>query len=243
MSTITATREVHGFTEVVLRGYGDLDVEQREDALGRETIEIEADEELVRRILTEVRGNRLVLGFSMPWYEWLTWWFQWLFLPSRKIRYRLAAGRLEALSISGAGTVTLPRLDSRRLDLRISGAGRIRGSALKVGELAARVSGSGKVELAGTADRCEVSISGSGNVELTGRAERCEIAISGSGNVRAADLEAKSVTARISGSGSLTTNAAETLDVNISGAGSVRYRGNPRISQRISGAGQIRPLT
>ncbi len=194
-ATITATREVHGFSEVVLRGYGDLDIEQRGDALGKETIEIEADEELGRRILTEVRGNRLVLGFSMPWYEWLTWWLQWLFISSKKIRYRLTAGRLEGLSISGAGTVTFPRLDSKRLELRISGAGRIRGSALKVGELAARVSGSGTVELAGAMDRCEVSISGAGTVELAGTADRCEASISGSGNVRAAELQAPRVAA------------------------------------------------
>ena len=31
------------------------------------------------KILAEVRGDRLVLGFSMPWYDWIWWGWQWLF--------------------------------------------------------------------------------------------------------------------------------------------------------------------
>ncbi len=223
MATVTETRDVKGCAEVALRGYGQLSIEQRPEASGHETIEVEADEQLMAKIMTEVRGSRLVLGFSMPWYEWLSWWFQWLFLPSKSIRYRLVTGSLDGISISGAGSVSTSALESRQLHIRISGAGRVSASGLKIGDLETRVSGSGNVELAGSADRHGVSISGSGSV-------------------RASQLETRAATVHISGAGNLSTAVRETLDVHISGAGDVRYLGTPRISQHISGAGRIRPV-
>jgi hypothetical protein len=221
MAAATETRKVPGFSGVSLRGYGELEIEQRADAAGSETIVIEADQELLPRILTEVRGDRLVLGFSMPWYEWMTFWWSWLFLASKKIRFRLVAAKVEHVSISGAGRATAIRLESDRLDVGISGAGKVVLSAVKARELECRVSGAGNVEVSGSADRHDVRISGAGSVH-------------------AAHLATKKTTVVISGSGSLTANVAEDLDARISGAGSVIYEGTPRVSQRVTGAGKVR---
>lgn len=216
-------REVRGFTEVAIRGYGDLALEQNEGDGGPESLVIEADERLLPRIGSEVRGSRLVLGFRMPWYEWITWWFTWIVLPDKSVRYRLRMNRVAGLSISGAGSVTAGRLHTERCKLAISGSGKMRLGGLETGDLRTTVSGSGQLDLAGAA-------------------RRHEIRISGSGRVTAAGLATRETVVRISGSGHVTADVSENLDARISGAGSVRYTGQPRISQRISGAGRVEHL-
>jgi hypothetical protein len=213
------TRRVSGFTEVALRGYGKLVVEQTTDAQA-EGITIEAEPELLSRITTEVRGRRLLLGFGMPWFEWIGFWFTWLLTPDKSIRYRLVVRTVEELLISGAGSVECASLRSDSLRLRISGSGRVRVNDLHAGSLEANISGSGRVECAGSAESVEARISGAGRID-------------------AEMLGARNARARISGSGRIDVNATETLDAWISGAGSVRYKGDPRISTHISGAGRI----
>ncbi len=223
MAKASEKREVRGFTEVAIRAYGDLTLEQNPPEGGPEGLVIDADEYLLRRIRSDVRDGRLVLGFQLPWYEWLYGWIPWLFLPEKRVRYRLQANRIHGLAISGAGSITAARLRADRCGFAISGAGKIRIDALEAGDLS-------------------TSVSGSGDLELAGAARRHEIRISGAGSVKAAGLATRETVVRISGSGGVTVNAQESLDVHISGSGSVRYTGQPRLSQRISGSGRIEAL-
>jgi len=104
------------------------------------------------------------------------------------------------------------------------------------------VSGSGNIitETAFNFDRLEAVISGSGNISLFGTVRSLNCRISGSGNLRAFDLLADEVTIAISGSGSASVNARNTLDATISGSGEVVYQGNPAVNSRISGSGKVR---
>lgn len=220
MSTAKESREVAGFKAVVLRGYGDLEVHQEQAAAGPGTLTIEADERVMPIVLAEVREDRLVLGFSLPWYEWILWW-RWLFVFDKKVKFRLASAGVEALSIQGAGVVSSDRFEAAKLTLKVSGAGKVRLGGIAVKDLETRLSGAADIELAGNADKHDVHISGAGSVH-------------------ALKLSAKKVAAAISGAGNCSLGASEELDVRISGAGNVTYLGNPRITQRISGAGSIR---
>jgi hypothetical protein len=216
------TRTVTGFTEVSLGGYGELTVEQNPGG-GEESVVVEADASLMDRIACEVRGTRLVLAIRMPWYEWLTWWLSWLFLPDKSIRYRLQANTLEGISVAGSGRVRCASLRTKDCRLRISGSGRMFLDNL-------------------VAESLDADISGSGRVECSGTAQRFEIDIRGSGRVRAEALQSRQAAVHVSGSGRIDLNAAETLSVRISGSGSVRYRGDPRVTTEISGSGRIRRL-
>ncbi len=221
MATVTETREVSGFRTVVMRGYGDLAISQQRDAAGPETLKIQADEEVMPRILAEVRGDRLVLGFSMPWYDWIWWWWQWIFAADKRIRFTLTARGVEELKITGAGLVSSDRLEGERLELAVSGAGKIRLAGVAVKTLDTRLSGAADVEIAGAADRHDARISGAGSIRARGLV-----------TTRSAVV--------ISGAGSCAVNAKEELDARISGAGSVSYDGNPRVTQHVSGAGSVR---
>jgi hypothetical protein len=215
----TETRSLKDLSEVALRGYGELVVEQISE--GPDEVLIDADESLLPRIGTEVIGRRLVLGLSMPWYEWFTWWFTWIFLPNKHIRYVLKVRTMEEMALLGSGSISCDALRGSQCRMRISGSGRIIVGGIE-------------------AETVETRISGSGSITCSGKAPAFEARISGSGRVHADGLECRRAAVRISGSGDISVNASENLDVRISGSGRVSYSGDPRLDTSISGSGRVR---
>jgi hypothetical protein len=221
MALTQETRNVKGFTEVALRGYGTLVVEQDPTAAGQGTLTIEADDILMPRIEAEVQGGRLVLGIRMPWYEWMSFGINWLFLPHKGIRYHLRTAEISGLSIGGAGRVSCAPLRTDTCRLSIGGSG-----VVVIDKLEAR--------------DVEAEIGGSGRIECTGSAGTLRARVSGSGRVKADELSVRNADVSITGSGRVSLRAGETLDVRVSGSGLVEYRGNPVVSSRVSGSGRIR---
>jgi hypothetical protein len=223
MPTISETRSVSNFSEIALQGYGDLTIEQNPDA--PESLVIEADQDLMSRLTSEVRDSRLILGFDMPWYDWLGWGLEWLFTPNKAIRYHISLKTFTGVALSGAANLSATRLRSEgACKLVVSGAGKIRIGELQAQLLATTISGSGDIEIgAGSALQHDLHISGSGSVKVVG-------------------LQTAETRVNVSGAGSADVNASQTLTVHISGAGSVRYTGSPVVNQQISGAGSIKPL-
>jgi hypothetical protein len=221
VAAVTEGREIPGFKTIVLRGYGDLELHQDSAAPGPGHLSIEADEQIMPKILAEVRGDRLVLGFTMPWYDWIWWWWQWMFTADKKVRFRLTSAGVEALSIWGAGLVRSDRFEAARLELKVSGAGKVRLAGVAVKDL-------------------ETRLSGAADIDLTGTTEQHDVHISGAGSVHALKLAAKKAAVSISGAGNCSLNVSVELDARISGAGNVTYLGNPRITRRVSGAGSVR---
>ncbi len=221
MALISETRNVQGFTEVALRGYGTLVVEQDQGFAGRETLLIEADDILMPRIEAEVQGRRLVLGIRMPWYEWMSFGINWLFLPHKGIRYHLRAASIDGLSIGGAGRVTCAILRTDACRLSIGGSGTVIIDQVQARDI-------------------EVEISGSGRIQCAGSAGSLRARVTGSGRVKAEELAVRGASVSISGSGHVSLHAEETLDVRVNGWGLVEYRGSPAVSSHVSGSGRIR---
>lgn len=216
MAVMTETRDVSGFSEVVVQGLGDATIIQGDE----EGLVIEADEAIISRIGSEVRGNRLVLGLDLAWWEWLTWWFTWIFMPNKLVTYTIRLREFSGASISGSGTIEADELRAQSCRFGISGSGKVEIGCLE-------------------ADSVDTRISGTGNIMMAGRARRQAIHISGSGSVQNSDLVTADTDIHISGSGKASVNATQSLGVNISGSGSVFYRGQPQMSQHISGSGRI----
>jgi hypothetical protein len=220
MATITQTTELGPFNAVELRGIGELTFEQT-DASATPTLTMEADESVQPKLRREIKDGRLILTWDIRGWEWLTWWFKWVGLADKQVKYVLRAPRLDEILLTGTGKATAAALSGERLSLRISGVGTVALDKVAVGEMSVRVSGSG-------------------NVKLAGQAEAQDITISGSGRLDSADLESRRTHIQISGSGSAKVKAADELWVQISGSGRVSYVGEPhQISQRITGAGTI----
>jgi carbon monoxide dehydrogenase subunit G len=203
-------REVSDFAGVSLSGGGRLSIELGE----RETLRIEADDNLLAYIETEVRDGRLELGVR----EGVN------LRPTQPVRFYVTVKELNAIAVSGSGKVRAPDLEEEHFSVSISGSGEVRTGDLNASSLRVAVSGSGELELAG------------------GEVNEQDISISGSGRVEASDLRCGSAKVAVSGSGGATVWATEGLDVRISGSGSVGYYGDPHTMFSTSGSGKISSL-
>jgi hypothetical protein len=173
-------------------------------------VTVEADANILPHVQTEVRGGVLVLR-TEPGVS---------INPTRLV-FRVTAPRLEAVTVAGSGDVRFEKttLVGQRLAIAIDGSGDVE-AAVEVEEVAVEIRGSGDVTLAGTATSARFEIYGSGAID----AERLPVA------------DARAV---IRGSGSVTLEAARSLDVDIAGSGDVRFRGNARVTVRDTGSGDL----
>jgi hypothetical protein len=208
----TESRDVSDFTEVDFSGFGEMTIVQGET----EGLTIETDDNLQPYIKATVSGGRLTIGDADG--NWMR-----ILRPTDSIRYVLSVKSLEAVDLSGAGTVEAEQLIAENLALDESGAGKI-----TIGELAT--------------DELSVSMSGAGLVELAGVVTSQQVDMSGLGSYEAGDLESQVAEIDLSGAGSATVWVVEELDASLSGAGSIRYYGSPQTSSSTSGVGTIQSL-
>lgn len=209
---VTATRKVRNFDQVVFEGIGGLTIRQDD----RESLTIEAESNVMRRIKTEVRGGTLYIGMRGSL-------FGLGIVPTRSIKYTLTMKEISALDLSGVGSIYAAAIDADRLDLDMSGAGRVIIRGLR-------------------ADKLVVGHTGVGQCELSGEVKRQVVDLTGAGEYDAADLESESADITVSGVGKATVWATDNLDIEITGGGYVGYYGNPRVTQDVSGVGQVRSL-
>jgi len=100
----------------------------------------------------------------------------------------------------------------------------------------------GKGEIAGDSVYCQSitsKVSGKGRITIKGKTTETKNSIIGNGTIDQIEMQAKSASCKITGSGNIYVYATESLNVNITGSGNVTYKGNPKISQSITGSGKI----
>ncbi len=175
-----------------------------------ESLTVTAEDNILPLIKTTVEGNTLVIKYQDNVSV----------QPTKPIIFALTVKTLTGVSVSGEGTVTLNGINTPSLDIHMSGAGNVTAHGISTTSL-------------------DVNISGAANVAIDGHTVRQTITISGAGKYQADQFISNDATIDISGAGSGTVNAQDTLDVTISGEGSVKYIGNPTVTQHISGAGSV----
>jgi hypothetical protein len=206
----TETRSVTDFDAVVLSVPAEVRIEQG----ARETLTLDAEPAVLRKITTEVHGRRLLIGAVPGRIE-----------TQQPIRIKLVVGTLHAFESRATGGISIGPLRSDALALVLAGSGSIRLDRLDdARSLDVRITGAGVVDVGGgkvTAQR--LAIGGSGTYSASGlTSERAEVAIDGNGNVELA--------------------ASAALDVRIGGVGHVGYHGSPTVTQSIHGVGSIEKL-
>jgi hypothetical protein len=210
-TVVSEEREIGELTEVELQSFGSVHIKQGE----RESLRIEAEDNLLRYIETEVRGGKLVIRHRRGTR----------LVNTMPIDYYVTVRALNAISVSGAGNVDAPELKTERFAVRLSGAGNVQIEGLEAEQLKATISGAGGLAIEG------------------GDIQEQEVIISGAGDYRARDLKSREATVRLSGMGSATVHARDRLDVTISGAGSVQYVGDPEVEQQVTGLGRVRRIS
>ncbi len=180
-------RSVSGFTRIGVSGAGDVVIEIGDG----ESLTIEADDNLLALLTSEVRGDRLELGVQN---------LQRI-RPSQTIVYRVTATDLTGIAISGSADVSVADLSSDSVDVDISGSGSVDLSGVVDG-LTVSISGSGSCDGGDLVSRTgDVSISGSGSATVD-VSDDLDISISGSGSVLSLGSP-DALTQSVSGSGSV----------------------------------------
>jgi hypothetical protein len=202
-------RPLGKFTGIISEG--DFDVYIVIDSVSK--VVIEADENLMPYIRTNIKNERLIIdnGTRKCLRN----------LDNEPIRIYVHTPEIFNISLEGSGLIYsdyLILVDYLRIELTGSGIFDLRDiDALEM----------------------DVSLTGSGDIELWGIARVGDLNISGSGKIKALHLEQDECSASISGSGDMYVFVYDFLDANITGSGNIFYRGNPRINVKISGSGSL----
>jgi hypothetical protein len=246
------TRNVDPFTKIAFRVPGKLYLKQGSP----QKVEIEAKQDVLDRIETEVSGGKLTISTEN--------WHNWSWHGGEDISIYITVKDIEAISVSGSGDlIAQTPLTGNNFDLNVSGSGSMQAELQATGDMQAGVSGSGNLELKGKcknfdsrisgsgdifleaaiAGAAEFNVSGSGKVKATGSAQSVKAILTGSGKVLASNLETDKCDVRISGSGDVEINVKTELEANISGSGSVSYKGNPNhVNSHSSGSGHVHKM-
>jgi hypothetical protein len=183
-NVITESRNVNGFNEIAVLGSGEVKV----DVNGIESLIVEAEDNIVPLLKTEVRNGRLELSVESS------------ISPSIEVRYTITAVTLDAVSVSGSGDVAATGINAGTFDVEITGSGKVEatgiadrmslgisrsgcyaGEGLVAAVGTVRVSGSGEAVMYVT-DDLDIDVSGSGSVEYIGKPSLAT-SISGSGDI------------------------------------------------------------
>lgn len=207
-NVITEERDVSDFDRLNLTGIGEVILTQGD----LEELRIEAEDNLIPLLKTEVRNGTLHIGFTRR-----------SVIPTEPVRFYLTMRDIRGLNTSGVSSLNAGKIETDRLEVAISGTGN-----MDIDEL--------------TAEQLTIHVSGAGNFYAEGSADSQKVVLSGAGNYDGEDLESQEADITISGFGNVTVWATSRLDVSISGSGSVDYYGSPQIEQQISGLGEVRRL-
>jgi len=167
-NVVEESRDVRGFDEVELRGAGNLSIEQT----GSESLTVEAEEDVLPKLTTEVVNDRLIIG-PKPGTTVCT---------TKPINYTLTVEALDALEVSGSGDVEAQGIKTDRLSVTIGGTGNVTIGG-EADEQEIDISGSGDYR----AERLDskvvkIGVSGAGSA-IVNASERLDANVSGAGSV------------------------------------------------------------
>ena len=186
-NVITETRQVSGFERIRFRGSGRLIVDQT----GVESLTIEAEDNIVPLLRSDVENGVLILGLR-PGTRIVAY---------KPIIFRLTVRQLTGIDASGSGSTEVNGLDTPRFVFDGGGSGNAR-LAGKSGSQEVSLSGSGEYDAEMVTSRtATVRVSGSADVVMNA-SDSLDVEVSGSGEVRY--VGDPRLSQRISGSGSVT---------------------------------------
>ncbi|MGZ4359728.1 MAG: head GIN domain-containing protein [Gaiellaceae bacterium] len=184
-ASATQARALPPFSAIDLAGSNEVSVRVG----GKQAVIVRGDDNLLRHVTTEVRGNELVIGNSRS------------FSTRSPMSIEVTVPSLDSLALSGSGILDVEGARGESLAVRLGGsgvltvggavgrleAGLVGSGELHLGRLVARdvsasVSGSGRIEVHATRS-LDASISGSGEITYSGNPRKLSRSITGSGAI------------------------------------------------------------
>jgi putative autotransporter adhesin-like protein len=199
-------RETSDFTGVSAGGAFEVEIK---NGPARE-VEVEADDNIMKYIETEVRGGVLRINTKEN-----------VNFNDAHFKVYVTAPEINSVKSSGASDIKIKETlkSPNKISFDVSGAGNISGIA--------------------DAPEIDAEISGAGNITMSGRTRNYTAKVSGSGNLKTGDLQSETAEVRVSGAGNAWVHASVRLKANASGAGNIHYKGGAEVEQHSSGAGNV----
>ena len=178
----------------------------------QEKLVIEADDDELKEIVTEVAGNKLRIytksGLPGNFHEMT------IYLTFKDLEYIGFSGAVEVVSEN----------------------------ALNFSDLELDVSGAAELNMELNAGRFEAEFSGASEVDFRGKCKTGYFELSGASEFNAENLEFVDLNIEVSGASEAKVWATGTLNIDASGASDIRYKGNPKVSIDESGASSVKAL-
>lgn len=227
---VSEPRGITEFNEVTLEGIGEVIIIQG----NQETVHVEAEDNVLNRVKTELRDNTLVIHFldassQPPGVE-----------PTLPIKYYLTMKEITRLYNSGVGSITASNIEADQIAVDVSGTGNIDITGLSAEHVTIILSANGNITIDSLkADKLDVKITGTGDCNLSGEVTGQNIEITSSGSYHAAALESQTADVSIAKMGSAQVWVAENITAKIAADGVLEYYGNPVIIQADDSTGEI----
>jgi hypothetical protein len=203
-------REVKNFNGIIAGGPIEIIVKFGD----KESLRFEGDKEAIATLVSEVKGDKLVIR---PQTSWISWAKKY---ENKKIIAYVTAKQLSSLTMSGDGSIT------------VSGT-------ITAQDFATTLSGSGSIKANVMADKITGVLSGSGTANISGKADVASITLSGPGTFGSKSLTVDQLSARMSGKGTINVTTNGKIKALISGSGHIYYTGNPEIEKTVLGSGGV----
>jgi len=176
-----------------------------------EKLTLEGDDDLLQRVITETRGNKLIIKLKEGTYN----------KSSQEVTAYLTFKTLSSIELSGA--------------VNLNGT-----NEMNFNDLELECSGATKINLHLNASKLDCDFSGASNLSLEGSAQLLNIDISGASKVNAEDLVVKNCNIDCSGASYIAIHVTDKLRAEGSGASKISYKGNPSIVESdMSGASKM----
>jgi len=205
---IAETRKVSAFDTIEVSYPAQVFVSQGSS----ESVKIEAEDNLLPGLKTEVRNNTLKIYYQVQG--------DWRVNPTKAVKITIVVKELKDVDFESAGELILEGIETDDLNVSMSGAG-----SLKLKEI--------------TAQKLSVDLSGAGSMTASGETNDLRLVISGFGSYDGKEMHSQTADVNLSGAGSATLWVDDELDAQVSGVGSVNYYGTAEVTKTVSGVGGV----
>lgn len=208
----TVTRELKSFDAISIEYPAEILIMQGD----YETIKIQADDNLLPQLSSEIQGGKLIVKNSETQYSKRV-------NPSDTVKIAITVKELRRVDFYTAGSLAVKDLQGEALRVEINGAGGIELSGVQLASL-------------------DCVLNGAGDIAADGSAEKVNVEINGFGSFNGKNFQSDSADVSINGAGDVNLRVKSNLAAEINGAGSIGYYGSPNVNQRVNGAGSVNQL-
>lgn len=208
-NVISEERKVEGFNRISVSAGINLFIKQDSS----ETLKIEAEDNLMPIIITEVKNGRLEIR-----YKNLSFGLS----ATKPVNVYVTAKELNEINASSGANVKAEEIRADNLKINLSSGA--------LGEIIVQTS---QID----ADATSGSV-----IRISGKTDKQNVNLSSSGNYNGEDLSSTSAFVNVSSGSSAKVKVSDSLDVNISSGAIVQYSGSPKISSDISSGGLLKNI-